>query len=200
MFTFLSAVFFLLITPGPGVLSTAGTGAAFGYRQGAIYLTGLFIGSNLVMFGVATGLFALVAANEGIRAVLAILSALYLGWMALKIVLAGSKVGFIAAGSAPSLLDGILLQLVNPKAYVVGTTLFGNFIFMPDAYWLEVAIKFVLINAIWVPVHILWLWFGVSLKRLDLPPRAQFGVNLAMALSMLLVVGLAMWSQFAGSA
>ena len=32
MLQFALAVFFLLITPGPGVLTTAGIGAAFGYR------------------------------------------------------------------------------------------------------------------------------------------------------------------------
>lgn len=196
MITFLAAVFFMLITPGPGVLSTAGVGSAFGYRHGSNYVIGLFFGSNVVMLGVATGLFALIAASDNIRFILAILSACYLAWMAVKIVLAGSKVGFIAASKAPSMLDGFLLQLVNPKAYVVGTTFFGGFIFMPDNYWLEVALKFLLLNVVWVPVHILWLWFGVSLKRLDLPPKVQFGVNLAMATAMMLVVGLAMWSQF----
>ncbi|MGB0853473.1 MAG: LysE family translocator, partial [Pikeienuella sp.] len=35
MLTFAAAVFFLLITPGPGVLSLAGVGASFGYRAGA---------------------------------------------------------------------------------------------------------------------------------------------------------------------
>ena len=196
MLTFLSAIFFLLITPGPGVLSTAGVGAAFGYRTGLMYVTGLFFGSNIVMFGVASGLFAVVAANPAIRTVLLVLSVCYLSWMALRIVLAGTKVGFIAARSAPGLVDGVLLQIINPKAYVVGTTLFGGFNFMPDNFWLEVAIKFALINLVWIPVHILWLWFGVSLKRLDLPPRQQFAVNLAMASAMMIVVGLAIWAQF----
>jgi len=196
MLTFLTAVFFLLISPGPGVLTTAGVGSAYGFRPGLAYVTGLFIGSNLVMLGVATGLFALIAANENIRLVLAVLSALYLGWMAVKIVMAGSKVGFMAARTAPSLMDGVLLQFVNPKAYVVGTTLFGGFAFLPDSYWLEVAIKFLLINLVWVPVHLLWLWFGVALKRMELPARAQFAVNLGMATALLLVVGLALWSQF----
>jgi len=56
MLTFLAAVFFLLITPGPGVLTTAGVGSAYGFRPGLSYVIGLFIGSNLVMLGVATGL------------------------------------------------------------------------------------------------------------------------------------------------
>ena len=50
MFTFSVAVFFLIATPGPGVLSAAGVGAAFGYKSGMAYVTGLFIGTNLVCF------------------------------------------------------------------------------------------------------------------------------------------------------
>ena len=40
VFTF--AVFLLLVTPGPGVLSTAGVGSGFGSRAGLVYLIGLF--------------------------------------------------------------------------------------------------------------------------------------------------------------
>ena len=34
MLTFAAAVFFLIVTPGPGVLSAAGVGAAYGFRSG----------------------------------------------------------------------------------------------------------------------------------------------------------------------
>ena len=47
MLTFAAAVFFLIITPGPGVLSTAGVGAAFGARAGTRYVLGLFIAGPL---------------------------------------------------------------------------------------------------------------------------------------------------------
>ena len=40
MIIFVSAVFLLILTPGPGVLSLAGVGAAFGWRQGIKYLIG----------------------------------------------------------------------------------------------------------------------------------------------------------------
>ena len=59
MFAFAAAVFFLLITPGPGVLSTAGVGAGFGFRPGARYVLGLFLGTNLVALAVVSGLAAL---------------------------------------------------------------------------------------------------------------------------------------------
>ena len=49
MLAFTVAVFFLLITPGPGVLSVAGVGAAFGPGPGTRYLVGLCVGSNAVI-------------------------------------------------------------------------------------------------------------------------------------------------------
>ena len=49
MIEFALAVFFLLITPGPGVLSTAGIGAAYGYRAGLAYVGGLMLGGAFTM-------------------------------------------------------------------------------------------------------------------------------------------------------
>ena len=45
MISFGLAVFLLIITPGPGVLSTAGVGAAFGWHRGLFYIAGLCLGT-----------------------------------------------------------------------------------------------------------------------------------------------------------
>jgi len=47
MLEFAAAVFFLIVRPGPGVLSTAGVGSGFGYRPGLAYVTGLWAGVTL---------------------------------------------------------------------------------------------------------------------------------------------------------
>ena len=52
------AVILLLLTPGPGVLSTAGVGSAFGPWRGILYVTGLFLGTNAVAVAVISGLSA----------------------------------------------------------------------------------------------------------------------------------------------
>lgn len=195
MLTFAAAVFFLIITPGPGVLSAAGVGAAYGMRSGLRYVTGLFIGNNLVILAVVSGLAALVLANPVVRTVLFVLSTAYLLYLALRIALAGSKLAFVRADSEPGVLAGILLQPINPKAYAVNTALFSGFALMPDALVAEAIWKLLVVNAIWVPIHVIWVWFGVRLKALDLAPARQRRINYAMAASMLLVVGLAVWSE-----
>ncbi len=194
MLTFIVAVFFLLITPGPGVLSTAGVGSAYGYRPGLRYLFGLMIGQNLVFLAVATGLAAIMLSTPGLRQVLLVLSALYLGFLAFKIATAGSKIAFIESSSAPGLVNGILLQLINPKAYAVNTTLYSGFAYAADSPLFEVVTKLLILNAIWLPIHMLWLAAGVNLKRLALDDSTQRMINIAMAISMLLVVALALLS------
>jgi len=195
MLTFAAAVFFLIITPGPGVLSAAGVGAAYGMRSGLRYVLGLFIGNNLVIFAVVSGLAALVLANPLVRTVLFALSTAYLLYLAARIAFAGSRLAFSPADSEPGVINGILLQPINPKAYAVNTALFSGFTLMPDALVAEAVWKLLIVNAIWVPIHIIWVWFGVRLKQLDLPPRRQRLINYAMAASMLLVVALALLAE-----
>jgi len=85
----------------------------------------------------------------------------------------------------------LALKAINPKAYAVNTALFSGFGFWPGSPGTEVAVKFLVINAIWIPIHLAWLGLGVTLRRLDLTPPVQRAVNVAMAASMLAVVALA---------
>lgn len=191
MWSFVLAVCLLLTTPGPGVLSLAGVGAAFGYRHGARYLVGLFIGTNLVCLAVLTGLAALMLAEPGLRVALTLISGAYLLWLAIRIALAGAKLAFMMRPKPPGIRGGILLQAVNPKAYVVNTTLFSGFAFLPTNPVSEMVLKLVILNVLWISIHIVWLWVGVSVQRMNLAPRLQRTINVAMAMAMLFVVGLA---------
>lgn len=195
MLQFAAAVFFLIITPGPGVLSVAGVGSGFGFGPGNRYLIGLWLGNNAVALLVASGLAAVVLAEPSIRTVLLYASVAYLFYLAARIAFAGSRIAFIEKESPPGALNGLTLQLINPKAYAVHTTLFGGFAFMADNPMAEVLIKFLVMNAIWIPIHYLWLGAGLTLRRLDLSPRTHRVINVLMALSMLAVVGLALYAQ-----
>ena len=108
MLTFALAVFLLKITPRPGVLSLAGAGAAYGWRQGFRYLFGLFLGTNLVCFAVISGLATAVLAVSTIRTMLLIISVGYLVYLSLSIALAGSKITFIHI-TKPGVISGVTL-------------------------------------------------------------------------------------------
>ncbi|QIE54765.1 LysE family transporter [Pikeienuella piscinae] len=195
MSTFALAVFFLLISPGPGVLTTAGVGSGFGYRPGLRFVAGLFIGTNLVAFAVISGLAAVALSVPEVRVALVWASAAFFVWLAARIALSGARIGFIESASAPGFIGGLLLQFINPKAYAVNNLLFSGYAFWPESLAVEVVIKLLILNAIWIPVHLAWLGAGVALKRLDLSPGAQRAINLAMAFSLLAVVALAALSE-----
>lgn len=198
MLTFIASLLLLLSTPGPGVLSLAGVGSAYGYNPGWAYGTGLFIGSNAVLLAAAMGLAALFLADQRLQLVFAVLSTCYLTYLAAKIAFAGSKIAFVEASRPPGLWGGIALQMINPKAYAVGTFVFANFPIWPDNRLVEIVLKFLILNAIWIPIHVVWLAAGVTVNRLDLPHHTQRVINISMALAMLIVVGLAIWSTMSG--
>lgn len=196
LLSFAVAFFFLIVTPGPAVLSLAAIGAAFGTRPALSYMLGLFIGVNLVGLVIATGLAAVLLASDVIRTILLFLSLSYLVYLASQIAFAGSKIAFVARTSQPNVFNGITLMLINPKAYAVNTSLFTGFAFLPDNPVLEIIIKFLIMAVIWLPVHVLWMYAGIILRRLDLPAHTQRAINIFMAGCMLLVVALALFAQY----
>ena len=189
-------VFLLIVTPGPGVLSTAGFGAAYGYKNSLRYVFGLFLGTNLVFLAVATGLIAILLSIPSLRIFLLILSTFYLFYLASKIALAGSNIAFIKAKSPPGIISGVLLQAINPKAYVVNTTLVSGFAFYQSSFAIELVIKFFIMNSIWIPLHLLWLYVGTVLHELNLSIKNQRIINLMMSLSMVLVVVISILYSF----
>jgi len=193
LLAFASAVLFLIITPGPGVLSAAGVGAGYGFGPGARYIGGLWFGNLMVGLIVISGLWALLLAIPGLRLVLGIASLAYLGYLSFRIASAGSSIRFGRATNAPGFGSGTLLQFINPKAYAVNTFLFSNFAFYPSSWLFEVGIKLLILNAIWIPIHFAWLQVGIVLHRLELQPSRQRMVNFAMAASLAVVVLIAAW-------
>ena len=196
MLTFAISVFLLIVTPGPGVLSTAGFGAAYGFKKSLRYVFGLFLGTNLVFFAVATGLIAILLSIPSSRIFLLILSTCYLFYLASKIALAGSNIAFVKAKSPPGVISGILLQAINPKAYVVNTTFVSGFAFYQSSFAVELIIKFFIMNSIWIPLHLLWLYVGTVLHELNLSNRNQKIINIMMSISMVAVVVISILYSF----
>lgn len=199
MLTFAAAVFFLIITPGPGVLTTAGVGSGFGYRAGARFLAGLCLGTNLVQLLVALGLTAVVFSVPWLRVALLTMSVGWFLYLAAKIAFAGARIGFIEAEKAPGFWNGVILQFINPKAYAVSNLLISGYAFWPDDLVIEIALKFLLMNLVWIPVHIAWLSAGVMVRRMELRAQVQRWINIAMAAALVTVVLLAAWSEIAGA-
>ena len=74
--------------------------------------------------------------------------------------------------------------------------MYSGFVMMESSLILEVLLKCLIANLIWIPVHILWLYLGVVIKSLELTAKIQKLINYFMAVSMISVVFLAMLTTF----
>ena len=178
----------MMVTPGPGVLSLAGVGAGFGWRVGTMYLIGLFLGTNGVALFVVLGFKQFLFEIDGVELTFLILSLSYLSFLSWRIATSDNKTGFKQSLKAPRLYEGIFLQFINPKAYVVQGHLFIVLSLGMSTYDLEIITKFIIVNSIWIPIHFLWLWLGISLKKWSLASNKQLWVNRGMGLALFAVV------------
>jgi len=194
MYLFILTTFILFATPGPGVLSLAGIGASFGFKPAIRFLLGLFLGFHIVILAVLSGVASLILTVPSLRFALLLLSSSYLLYLAFQIAASGSRVSLIVPQYEPRIISGIYLQLLNPKAYAVNTALLTGFSLYPENFDLEVLIKILTMDLLWIPLHFVWLYFGKSLNELNLQPNIQRRVNCFMAGSLLIVLLLSVTS------
>ena len=188
MITYIIISFLMMVTPGPGVLSLAGVGAGFGWKVGMMYLIGLFFGTNGVALLVVLGFKQFLFEIDGVEITFLLLSLSYLSFLSWRIATSDNKTGFKQSLKAPRLYEGIFLQFVNPKAYVVQGHLFVVLSLGMASYSNEIMVKFIIVNSIWIPIHLLWLWLGISLKKWSLAVNKQIWVNRGMGLALFAVV------------
>tara|TARA_Y100001954_G_scaffold131164_1_gene140173 strand:- start:83 stop:673 length:591 start_codon:yes stop_codon:yes gene_type:complete len=195
MLTFTIAIFLMIITPGPGVLSLAATGSGFGWKAGVLYLAGLFIGTNTVLVFVVTGFKGFLFEIPWVEPVFLIISLSYLTWIAWRIASAGNEIKFKKSKNEPTFFEAIFLQIINPKAYLVNGILFAGFPLKNFSLQQEILIKALIINLVWIPVHFFWLWLGIKLRQWGLNKGKQAIVNKVMAFCLLVVIGLTAFSE-----
>ena len=188
MVTYVIISFLMMVTPGPGVLSLAGVGAGFGWRVGIMYLIGLFLGTNGVALLVVLGFKQFLFEIDGVELTFLFLSLSYLSFLSWRIATSDNKTRFKHRFKSPKLYEGVFLQFVNPKAYVVQGHLFIVLSLGILPYNLEIITKFIIVNSIWIPIHFLWLWLGISLKKWSLASNKQIWVNRGMGLALFAVV------------
>ena len=137
MIAFAFAVFFMIATPGPAVLALAGVGAAYSFQVGLKFLVGLTIGYLSVWVLVITGFASVIFSIPVMRTIFLFIASGYLVYLSLKIMFRGSEIAFVSPQKEPTLVEGIFLQLVNPKAYAFHSILLTGFAVFPDNFVLE---------------------------------------------------------------
>lgn len=185
LFGFILAGFALAGSPGPANISLAAVGAAHGSRRGSGYLCGIVAGMAVVISVAASGVTGAILAVPGLKPVLVAAAALYFIYLAYRIATAPPLDDATKEHRPPPFAAGLLLSLVNPKAYAAMTALFSGFILggVPSA--LGVAVKIAVLLAIVVSVTAAWLLAGAALTRAFRSPKVSRGLNVAFAILLL---------------
>ena len=194
MLTFSLAVTLLMLTPGPAVLMIANIGVNFDFRKGVPFVFGVIVGANVVALSVVLGIASVINTYTLLRFILLIISSIFIFYLAVKILMQNSVKETTSNFRKINFYDGLVLQILNPKNYIVQITLFSGFLIWNDNFILEAFIKLVIANMIWFPMHLLWLILGVTVKKMQLSRKSLKILNMVMAGSLLSFIAMAFFN------
>ncbi|NSX56468.1 LysE family translocator [Parasulfitobacter algicola] len=120
-------LFPLAYSPGPGNMFFAANGARFGFRATIPANAGYHIATWIVTFAIGFGFLATLDKYPQIFMTLKIAGALYVFWLAWKLFRMGTLQENESARPA-NFIDGVMLLLLNPKAYVIIGLMFTQFL------------------------------------------------------------------------
>lgn len=183
----------IVVSPGPDTLvilrhalgsgRLAGFAAVLGVQLGLLVHTGL----------AAAGISALIATSPVLFRGVAILGAIYLGWLGAKAILSGGAMTLAASpaarGSAARLLamrEAMLTNLLNPKVLLLFFALYPNFIVAGRA---PAAVQIGLLSAVLLAMNTLWqvglAGFADRARRWLTDPRVMRIVDASVGLVLL---------------
>lgn len=180
----LGAALPLMASPGPATLALFATGAAFGWTRSLPFLAGICIGVMSILLAVATGLTGLVLAVPGVLPVLGVLALIYLGYLAWRIATApvGDAPGALKDQPAPSFAGGLVVAVVNPKAYAAMATAFSSTSLVADDLLADGIAKYAVIACTIWTVNSTWLATGAMASGVMGSARVRRALNILFAL------------------
>ena len=168
-------------SPGPSTMSVTAVGASFGFRRSLAYLSGIILGTTVVLFAVSAGVVAMLTSLPQLAPILVAASAAYIAYLAFKIATAPPLSGQNHAAGAPSFAGGFLLAVANPKAYLAIAAVFAGTTLAVESRVIETILKTAVLAIMIVVIHLYWLAAGVSFSRLFHHPVSARIVNLLFA-------------------
>jgi threonine/homoserine/homoserine lactone efflux protein len=174
-------------SPGPSTLSLVAVVSVHGFRAAAGYCLGLVTGTTLVLLAVATGVTALLLALPLLHWVLLVVAAGYLLRLAVRLARSSGVGGDGTAGRRPSVLGGLVLGVLNPKAWVaIGAVFLAAHLAVDPV--LDATVKVAVLTCVIIAVHLGWMAAGRLLAPVLRSPRRARAVNVSLAGLLVLAV------------
>lgn len=172
------------ITPGPNNMLLTVAGAKFGFLNSLSLLAGIMLGMQLMLLLVAFGVGRLILLSPNVHFVLKAGGSAYLLWLAWRIASSPYKKLDVHQTSEKkiSLWQGGLLQLVNPKAWLMVLGAVTSFS-MTGALFVEsilvISLGMLLVNIV---AGAIWLGFGTFIGKILRNRHAWQAFNILMGI------------------
>lgn len=185
----------LLGSPGPATISLAAVGATSGVRNGLPFLFGILAGLLCVLIASVIGLATVLTRWPGAGMAIQLVGSIYILYVAWKI--GSAPVTTANAGQSdqhPGFRDGLILNLLNAKAYAVFFALFTQLLLPVDSAALAYTSTAAVVFAVGIVVDIVWLFAGGFLQVLFSRPKSARILRVTFAALIVLSVVWMLWS------
>ena len=167
------------ITPGPNNLMLMASGANFGLRRTVPHMVGVSAGFVLMTVLVGAGLVQVFDRFPVSYTVLKVASVAYLLYLAWKIARAQAPGTADATGRPLTLVQAMLFQWVNPKAWAMALTAISAY--APGQTLAAVALTAVIFGLVNLPSVGVWAMLGQQMRRVLTSPARLRAFNITMA-------------------
>lgn len=171
-------LFPLAYSPGPGNMFFAANGARFGFRATIPANIGYHVATGIVTAAIGFGFIAALEAYPRIFSGLKVAGSLYVLWLAWTLFRA-SALEDTAAAKPATFKDGVILLILNPKAYVIIALMFTQFLNQSGMNFLAAVLLittvFTLNNLI---AFSLWALIGDKIARYFRTPQSAQKLNM----------------------
>ncbi|MEO3680766.1 LysE family translocator [Shewanella vesiculosa] len=170
------------ITPGPNNIMLMTSGVNFGIKRSIPHLMGISLGFPTMILAVGLGLSAIFQAYPFIHIVIKVIGISYLLYLSWLIANSSSKIEGKQVSKPFSFLQAAAFQWVNPKGWIMAVGAIATFTSVQQELNSQVITIASVFLCVAFPCAIVWLGFGVALKRLLKNERQQRIFNISMAL------------------
>lgn len=188
----LPAILFAVATsasPGPVNIAAASSGVAFGLLRTLPQVLGATIGFSSLLVAVGFGMHALLVNVPVIHSLLKAAGSFFLAYLAWKLWHASGSASGIVVRKPPSMLEGAILQWLNPKAWIVAASGVATYTYPGEAYGTSVIAMSMVFLVVCFPSVGAWALFGAATRKLLQTERAIKRLNMAMAMLLIVSIG-----------
>lgn len=169
------------ITPGPNNLMIMSSGLNYGVERSLPHLLGICLGFPAMIVAIGLGLGTLFAQFPLLHEIIrwaGIAYLLYLAW----VIARTREVGSATTDRPFTFIQAVAFQWVNPKGWIMAVGALAAFTSPGGEMWFDVARIALTFVAIGGPCIIIWLMFGVGLKRVLNDPVHLRRFNISMGI------------------